>query len=202
MIENSHEYTEDKRLKFLKIIKESTTKASGLLNNLLIWANSQTGSIEFKPVKVALKNTVANVVSLLEIQAMNKDIDINDEVAANIYLHADENMVNTILRNLISNAIKFSNPKNSITVAAVVENEFAIISVQDSGVGMSLDTKKNLFSVENKFSSVGTANEQGSGLGLILCKDFVEKHGGAITVESELEEGTTFRFSLPIWTDV
>ncbi|WP_456462316.1 ATP-binding protein [Lutibacter sp.] len=197
MIENSKDYDEDKKLKFLKIIKGSTLKASSLLNNLLIWANSQSGDLEFNPQKVELIQVVSNVISLLEIQAINKDIKIIDNIEKNLFVLADRNMLATILRNLISNAIKFTNQNGKIEISAIKKEIFVEISVKDNGVGILESEVKNLFNIEVKNSNVGTANEQGSGLGLILCKDFVEKHGGKIWVESTINKGTEFKFTIP-----
>ncbi|WP_456424016.1 tetratricopeptide repeat-containing sensor histidine kinase [Lutibacter sp.] len=198
MIENSNEYDEDKKLKFLKIIKGSTLKASSLLNNLLIWANSQSGNLEFNQQKVELIQVVSNVISLLEIQAINKDIEIIDNIEKNLFVLADRNMLATILRNLISNAIKFTNQHGKIEISAIKKESFVEITVKDNGVGILESEVKNLFNIEVKNSNVGTANEQGSGLGLILCKDFVEKHGGKIWVESTINKGTEFKFTIPL----
>ncbi len=199
LIENIAIYDEEKQLKFLKIVKGSTTKASELLNNLLIWANSQSGTLKFNPVKIELIKQIADVISLVEIQAINKEISIFNNVYHNLYVDADENMLNTILRNLLSNAIKFTKTGGEIYISSTVEENFVTVQVKDSGIGMSQETINNLFSIENKVSSIGTANEQGSGLGLILCKDFVEKNGGKIWVESTLNKGSVFMFSLPIY---
>lgn len=198
MIENSHEYNEEKKLKFLKIIKGSTSKASSLLNNLLIWANSQSGNLEFAPQEVELIPKVSNVISLLEIQAINKDIKILNYVTNNLFVNADRNMLATILRNLISNAIKFTETKGEIYISSLITSNFVEITVKDNGIGISQSDIDNLFSIEVKKSNVGTANEQGSGLGLILCKDFVEKHGGKLWVESSINEGSEFKFTMPI----
>ncbi|SNR32670.1 tetratricopeptide repeat-containing sensor histidine kinase [Lutibacter flavus] len=198
LIENINSYDDQKRLKFLKIIKGSTANASNLLNNLLIWANSQSGNLKYDPKKIELVKLVSDVVSLLEIQAINKEISIYNNVNHNLSVIADENMLNTILRNLISNAIKFSNPKGSIHIISTFDEEFVEITIKDNGIGMLKEVVDNLFNVEFKSSQTGTANEQGSGLGLILCKDFVEKHGGKIWVESIIDEGSEFKFTIPI----
>jgi len=198
MIENSHEYDEEKRLKFLKIIKGSTSKASSLLNNLLIWANSQSDNLVFNPQEIELIQKVSNVISLLEIQAINKEITITNNVTKDIFVNADKNMLATILRNLISNAIKFTETKGIVQVSSFMNSEFVEISVKDNGIGINKEDLQNLFSIEVKNSSVGTANEQGSGLGLILCKEFVEKHGGKLWVESSVNNGTEFKFTMPI----
>ncbi|WP_111708690.1 tetratricopeptide repeat-containing sensor histidine kinase [Lutibacter citreus] len=197
LMENIRNYDEEKRLKFLKIIKGSATKASDLLSNLLIWANSQSGNLKFSPEKIEIVKQVADVISLLEIQAINKDISIYNNVHHNMFVAADKNMLSTILRNLISNSIKFSNPGDSITISTFLDKNSVNVLIQDQGVGMSEETIGNLFNVESKDSKIGTANEQGSGLGLVLCKDFVEKHGGEISVTSTINKGSLFKFSLP-----
>ena len=199
MIENSHEYDEDKRLKFLKIIKASASNASSLLNNLLIWANSQSGNLEFNPQKIDVSLKVANVISLLEIQAINKEIEIINTINKSIYVYSDRNMVESILRNLISNAIKFTERKGCIKVYSNINLNFVEITVKDNGIGISAADIKNLFSIEVKNSTKGTANEKGSGLGLILCKDFVERNGGRISVKSTLNKGSEFTFTLPLF---
>jgi signal transduction histidine kinase len=201
MIENNEIYDAAKRLKFLKILKGSTAKVSSLLDNLLIWANSQSGKLKFYPKNINLAQQLANVVSLLEIQAIDKDISILNMVEKNIFVKADENMLDTILRNLISNAIKFTQPKGEIQVYATLKNDFAEITVKDNGVGMSEAEITTIFNVSEIRSSKGTSNEQGSGLGLILCKDFVESHGGKIWVESVANKGSEFKFTLPIWKE-
>lgn len=201
MIENNEIYDAAKRLKFLKILKGSTAKVSSLLDNLLIWANSQSGKLKFHPKNINLAQQLANVVSFLEIQAIDKDISILNMVEKNIFVKADENMLDTILRNLISNAIKFTQPKGEIQIYATLKNDFAEITVKDNGVGMSEAEIATIFNVNEISSSLGTSNEQGSGLGLILCKDFVESHGGKIWVESVANKGSEFKFTLPIWKE-
>lgn len=201
LIDNRGEYGEEKQLRFLKIIKDSTSKASMLLNNLLIWANSQSGNLTYLPNKIDLVRQVIDVVSLLEIQAIKKEIDIYNNVDHNLSVKADENMLNTILRNLISNAIKFTKPKGEIRIITCVKDDMVEISIVDNGVGISEEDIDNVFNIEVKNTNIGTANEQGSGLGLILCKDFVEKHGGEIWVESVKDNGAVFVFTLPIWKE-
>lgn len=198
LIENINNYDDEKRLKFLKIIKGSTANASSLLNNLLIWANSQSGKIKFEPKKIELVQLVSDVISLVEIQAINKNILIYNSVHHNLNVFADENMLNTVLRNLMSNAIKFSNSGGSIHISSKFNEEFVEVSIKDNGIGMSKEVLNSLFSIENKNSQIGTANEQGSGLGLILCEDFIVKNGGKIWVESTVNVGSEFKFTIPI----
>lgn len=201
LIENSGEYDEEKRLKFLRVIKDSTNKASVLLNNLLIWASSQSGNLDYNPKKTVLVNDVLDVVSLLEIQAIKKEIDIYNNVDHNLLVNADENMLNTVLRNLISNAIKFTKAKGEIKICSKQDKNMVEVSIIDNGVGISEEEIKDLFSIEVKHTHKGTANETGSGLGLVLCKDFVEKQGGKIWVNSTLGKGTEFVFSIPLWLE-
>lgn len=201
MIENNENYNEAKRLKFLKIIKGSTAKVSSLLDNLLIWANSQSGNLKFNPKKINLLQQVSNVVLFLEIQAINKEITILNKVDKNIFVKADENMLDTILRNLISNAIKFTEAKGEIQIFSTWKNGFVEITVKDNGVGMSEPEIATIFNVNEMSSSLGTSNEQGSGLGLILCKDFAESHGGKIWAESVVNQGSEFKFTLPVWKE-
>ncbi|HCE53732.1 MAG TPA: hypothetical protein DER05_01530 [Lutibacter sp.] len=201
MIENNEIYDNEKRLKFLKIIKGSSAKVSSLLDNLLIWASSQSGNLKFNPKNINLALQVTGVISFLEIQAINKDITILNRVEKNVYVKADENMLDTILRNLISNAIKFTQPKGEIHIYSVLKKDFVEITVKDNGVGMTADEIAAIFSVNEINSSLGTFNEQGSGLGLILCSDFVESHGGKIWAESVVNQGSEFKFTLPIWKD-
>ncbi|NEW80441.1 MAG: sensor histidine kinase, partial [Gelidibacter sp.] len=201
MIENNEIYDAAKRLKFLKIIKGSTAKVSSLLDNLLIWASSQSGNLKFNPKNINLAQQVAGVISFLEIQAINKDISILNRVEKNVLVKADENMLDTILRNLISNAIKFTQPKGEIQIYATLKKDFVEITVKDTGVGMTQAEIATIFSVSEINSNLGTSNEQGSGLGLILCRDFVESHGGKIWVESVENKGSEFKFTLPIWKE-
>lgn len=201
MIENNEIYDAAKRLKFLKIIKGSTAKVSSLLDNLLIWASSQSGNLKFNPKNIDLSQQVAGVISFLEIQAINKEISILNKAEKNIHVKADENMLDTVLRNLISNAIKFTQPKGEIQIFSSLKNDFVEITVKDNGVGMTETEIAAIFSVNEISSSLGTSNEQGSGLGLILCKDFVESHGGKIWAQSVVNEGSEFKFTLPIWKD-
>ncbi len=198
MIENNEIYDTTKRLKFLKIIKGSTAKVSSLLDNLLIWASSQSGNLKFNPKNINLTHQVEGVISFLEIQAINKDIVILNKVEKNVHVNADENMLDTILRNLISNAIKFTQPKGEIQIYSRLKNDFIEITVKDNGIGMTDAEIAAIFNINEISSTLGTSNEQGSGLGLILCKDFVENHSGKIWVESVVDQGSEFKFTLPV----
>lgn len=192
------ELDESEIIFYLEEMKKSAEISHNLLQNLLQWSRSQTGRIEFNPAKILLKNLVNVNLELLQPTAANKEIQIKSEVGEDIFVHADEDMLNTIIRNLITNAIKFTPKGGTITVAAKEVGKYAEISVEDTGVGMNETTMANLFRLDTTHSTLGTNQEAGTGLGLILCKEFVEKHDGKIWVESKLGVGSKFIFYLPL----
>ncbi len=185
----------------IKTISENIVKSAkltfGLLENLLQWARIKTGRTIFEPEVVNLNKIVTDILSLFKSNADNKDIQLEIDVAKNISLFADVNMVQTILRNFISNSIKFTNNKGNIKITAIEESEYVKVSVIDNGVGIGGDKINKLFQIDQNVSSVGTNKEEGSGLGLILCKEFIELNHGRIFVKSELGKGTEFSFFLP-----
>jgi len=192
------ELDESEIIFYLEEMKKSAEISHNLLQNLLQWSRSQTGRIEFNPTKILFKNLVNVNLELLQPTAANKEIQIKSEVVDDIYVQADEDMLNTIIRNLITNAIKFTPKGGTITIAAKEVGKYAEISVEDTGVGMSEATMANLFRLDTTHSTLGTNQEAGTGLGLILCKEFVEKHDGKIWVESKLGVGSKFIFYLPL----
>ena len=203
-------------VQYTDIIYSSSQHAFNLLENLLDWARMQQGNIPFEPRKLLLNSLVGDVIKGLKNNADQKDIRLIESLQNEIVLTADENMLNTLLRNLISNAIKFTPKGGQVKVEAKVEVEVevenevedevkvkdekskVVISVSDTGIGMTAETIGKLFKIETSFSTRGTENEKGTGLGLLLCKEFVEKHGGRIWVESKLGQGSTFNFSIPL----
>jgi len=180
------------------MINTSAVQTFRLLENLLEWASSQRGKLEFVPIPVNLYELVKEEFSMAEEMALGKDIKLNNNVDESIMIKADKNMSRTILRNLISNAIKFSNRNGQVDINASITNSMAVISVSDNGIGISEDTLSKLFRLDANISTHGTDNEKGTGLGLFLCKEFVEKHGGKIWVESKQGRGSTFNFELPL----
>ncbi len=168
-----------------------------LLENLLEWSRSQTGNIEFKPELFDLHDLLQQNRDLLQAQAGNKGITIVYTNTESVPLVAHRHSVNTVIRNLISNAIKFTPTSGTITLSVKPGREGVMVAVADTGIGMSPQTVKKLFRLDTKYSTNGTANEKGTGLGLILCKDFVEKNGGKIGVHSEEGNGSVFHFTLP-----
>ncbi len=191
------ELDESEIMFYLEEMKKSAEISHNLLQNLLQWSRSQTGRIEFLPTKLNLKNLVNVNLELLQPSAANKEIVIKSEVE-DVNVMADEDMLNTIIRNLITNAIKFTPKGGMITIASKETGKYAEVSVSDTGVGMNEETVTNLFKLDSTHSTLGTNNEAGTGLGLILCKEFVEKQGGKIWVESTLNIGSKFIFYLPL----
>lgn len=180
-----------------KDLDKSLKNLFALLENLLEWSRSQTGAIEFKPEPFDLTEVIIQNIDLLTAQAGTKEINLIYSEAQPIHVKAHKNSVNTVIRNLISNAIKFTPKGGTITVTAKPSNEEALISIADTGVGMSQEVINKLFRIDTKHSTKGTADEKGTGLGLVLCKDFVEKNNGSIGVHSEENKGSTFYFTLP-----
>lgn len=195
MLQDDVACSEEDKVIFLNLIKESATKASEILNDVLIWALDQEKPVENK--KLSIKNLINEELKLLEIQALQKEISIHNDIDSDLDVVTDKNKVATVIRNLISNAIKYSHPKGSITISAAVVDQFIKITVTDQGIGMTTEEMHNLFIVDYKKSKLGTSNEEGTGLGLVLCKDFVQKLRGKMTVTSELNQGSAFSFTLP-----
>jgi signal transduction histidine kinase len=174
-----------------------------LLENLLIWSRSQQGSISFNPEKTNLYLLVNESCELLKQATIKKEIRISNQISKDAYVNVDKQMSLTIIRNLLSNAIKFTSKGGDITFNAQItstkiDQKFLELSIQDSGVGISNDNQSRLFSMNSNTSTHGTAGEKGTGLGLIICKEFVEKQGGRIWIESEVDKGSKFIFTMPV----
>lgn len=194
------ESSPEERLDMVEIVHRSAEKAYKLLDNLLTWSRSQTGGMSFSPTPLELQKLVADELALLEDQATNKGLALKNLVPKDHVVFADLNMAGTILRNLLSNAIKFTKSGGTISVSSQVNEAHKTleVSVRDTGIGIPEAKIPDLFQLDKSTSTPGINNEMGTGLGLILCKDFVEKHGGEISVESEVGKGSVFRFSLPL----
>lgn len=183
-----------------KISKEMHSKASNLFNllrNLLEWARIQRGSIVFTPSKIVLAKVLQNIIEAVEDNAKLKEITINKDISDNIVISADEKMLNSLFQNLLSNAIKFTNRGGEVFVKLATQENSVLIEIRDSGIGMSPELLNKLFKLEEKVGHEGTAGEESTGLGLLLCKDFTDFHRGTIWVESEVEKGSTFFVELP-----
>ena len=184
--------------KYTKIINQSSKKALELLLNLMEWSQIQTGRMKWSPEPFDINTTAEEAKVLLSGNAEQKTISINNNIAKGTIVHADKVMISTVLRNLISNAVKFTRTNGSITLTSEQRPDEVVISVKDNGVGMTQEESDKLFKIDGVYSTLGTQQEKGTGLGLILCKEFLEKNNGKIWVESTVEVGTTFHFSLPI----
>jgi ligand-binding sensor domain-containing protein/signal transduction histidine kinase len=188
----------NKSKKYAGMINFSAVHTLRLLENLLDWANSQQGNIVFNPELINLSELFREEYNALNDVAMKKNIDLISSLPDNLFITADRNMIKTILRNLISNSIKFTNRNGKIVVSSNIEKQHIEISVSDNGIGMDKDTISKLFRIDANLSNEGTENEKGTGLGLFLCKEFVEKHSGKIWAESEPGNGSVFKFLLPL----
>lgn len=196
------EFEVSKQKEILDYIYESAINTYDLLENLLTWSRSQNGTIEFNPENVNVFLLCKRIVELMEQQALDKEIIIENKVVVNLMARADINMLSLILRNLISNALKFTPRGGLVTISAnQLENKshsnLVEISVEDNGLGISKTKQDMLFSISENVSSHGTEREQGTGLGLVLCKEFIEKHQGRIFVESKEKLGSKFTFTIP-----
>ena len=177
--------------------QQSAERLLALLENLLTWAQIQRGTIEFMPQRINLQLCAASVAGLFHQNATQKNIALDNALSHDIWVNADANILETILRNLLSNALKFTPSGGRVELRAVCDAAAVKVMVTDTGVGLSEENAANLFLVGKRSRQTGTAGEKGTGLGLILCKEFVEKHGGKIGVESTLHHGTTVWFTLP-----
>jgi PAS domain S-box-containing protein len=168
-----------------------------LLEDLLEWGRIQRNVFDFTPVNENICLTINNVVDLYSINAKNKSINLILKAPDILYIKYDKKMISTVVRNLLTNAIKFTEPRGIIKITVIEETNQVKISIEDTGIGISQNNLHRLFNLTEYFSTKGTNNEGGTGLGLILCKEFVEKHGGKISVETELRKGSTFSFTIP-----
>jgi two-component system sensor histidine kinase/response regulator len=168
-----------------------------LLENLLTWSRIQRGILEYNPQFIRVKGVIDRNVALFAPNAEQKQITLNRSIPEKAVVYADFNMVDTVVRNLISNALKFTHSGGTVGVATRQDEKYIEVSVSDTGIGIRKEHLSKLFRIETKYKRSGTAREKGTGLGLILCKELVEQNGGKIWVESEVGKGTTFRFTLP-----
>ncbi len=199
MAYDSESFSITKFVKISKLLNDSSKNLYQLLSNLLEWAQVQRGVIDFELKENQLYEIVTQSIEPITQTALEKEITIVNKVSEDLMVVVDGRMINTVVRNLISNAVKFTKKNGVITIKAEKsEGDITTVSVADTGVGMSKEEIDKLFKIGEKVNSKGTAGETGTGLGLILCKEFVEKHGGIIWVESEEDLGSTFSFTIPV----
>lgn len=198
LYENIHKMDSENIKLLAQILNDSAKSGYAILLNLLDWSRSQTGLIKFNPGRINLKSLIDDNISDLKLYTTKKAINLNSEVKEDIFIFSDENMINTILRNLLSNAVKFTHKYGKVNVSLANSGDEMVISVKDTGIGISEGNIKKLFRIDSKYTRPGTEKEQGTGLGLKLCKEFVEKMEGKIWVESTENEGSEFIFSIPV----
>lgn len=179
-------------------LNKSVKNLYSLLENVLSWSRSQMGVLEYTYAETDLHTLIENNIQLLAVSAQNKGIHLNNESVKNLKVWIDSNSINTVLRNLLSNAIKFTSIDGTVTIKTILKNKEVEVQVIDTGIGMNKDVMQKIFQIDSRYTTKGTANEVGTGLGLVLVKEFVEKNGGVLKVESEEGKGSKFIFNLPL----
>lgn len=179
-------------------LTKSVQGVSDLLENLLFWAKAQDGDIIFNQKTLKLNQIITQSLQSYKPWASLKKIEVKNQVSSEYMVSADENMLKTVIRNLLSNAIKFSHVNGQVSISAIRENGYHKVMIKDQGIGFSADMAKTIFNKEVFVSTKGTGNEMGSGIGLSLCREFIEKHGGTIWAESQPQKGAVFFFTLPV----
>ena len=197
LLKDYKSYDPEEVLTFVKMIHGASRQAQNLLNNLLDWSRSQTGRIKFEPDQIDLCDVVKSVCKLYKLNLHEKNLHLHNRMDKGTKAYGDPNMVSTIIRNLVSNAIKFTRPKGRIIINAKSSRNETLILVSDNGIGIPEELAEKLFRIDEQVIRTGTANEEGTGLGLILCQEFARKNNGALTVSSKPGKGSTFTLRLP-----
>jgi two-component system sensor histidine kinase/response regulator len=190
-------YTLEEIERYAQRLYQAAEQGYTLLENLLEWARSQTGRITFQPEKTYLKTLIADTIRLLESHAKTKQIAFLSDIPDDLVGFVDVKMAATVMRNLVSNALKYTASGGTVTIQAHDAGEQITIAVSDTGVGIAPEHLAKLFRIDAHHATPGTAQEKGTGLGLILCQEFLEQHGGTITVVSEVGQGSCFTITLP-----
>jgi len=198
LCEEFSDLSEEEKKLYIANIQTSLKDLIALIDNLLTWARLNLNKEDYNPRDISLFEIIHFVIRSHKIVAANKKINIQTNIDENFKAFADPDMLETIVRNLVSNAIKFTKPGGIININCYNDNHSIIVEIADDGVGMSQEVANNLFRIDANITSRGTNNEKGTGLGLIVCKNFVEKHGGIISVKSEINKGTIVSFNLPL----
>ena len=196
LLENVRNYDIETIEKHVKYINESAKTSYTLMEDLLMWIRAQRGRIPFDPGSVNLNEICTNITEALSHESSSKKIEITIIPSSDISVFADISMLKTILRNLVSNAIKFTPKGGKITIDALQKGSFTEICISDNGTGMKPENSAKLFDISQVYTTRGTEEEGGTGLGLLICKELVEKHNGKIWVKSEYGRGSTFYFTL------
>lgn len=197
LMKNFKDFDDAKKMEFIGLIYESSEHAHNLLENLLQWSRTQTDSIKYNPSQQSLSKIVSDTMHILNASLKKKGLTFSSEIDESETVYVDKNMIETVIRNLVNNAIKFTASGGKITISAKNNHHFLEVSVSDTGIGISPENLPRLFQFEDFHSTQGTAGELGTGLGLIICHEFIKKHGGEMSVTSEQGKGSIFTFTLP-----
>ena len=198
LYDNIDQMTTENIKRLAVILNDSAKGGYSILQNLLDWSRSQTGLLKIVPARINLRTIIDENIQNLYLPASNKKISLKSELEDDLFIVTDRNMINTVLRNLLSNAIKFTFKNGNVIVRVNQTPKEVTVTVKDSGIGISKEIAVLLFRIDNSVSVAGTDKEQGTGLGLKLCKEFIDKLGGRIWVESTENKGSKFKFSIPI----
>lgn len=198
LVNDPKSFSEDERNEMTKQVYNSSTSLFKLLEKLLTWLRAQTKSIEIKQEKLNILDLVNDSADLQRLQLKNKNIQLVTAINEETFAYADKNSCSTVLRNLLSNALKFTNLGGPIKIKSSIEDNHTKIIIEDNGVGMSEKQVSTLFHVDKTTSTKGTNNEVGTGLGLAICKDFIELNKGTLSAESEISIGSRFIIKLPL----
>ena len=194
------EYDKEQTKNFIGELNKLSQTTFNLLENLLDWSSTQMGDISFIPKSIDLKFIVEEAVALIKRKINHKNINLKIDIEEHSFALADENMVRTIFRNLLSNAVKFTPENGEIEISTAIKEELIHCLIKDTGIGIVKKDINKLFKIDQHYTRLGLDNEKGSGLGLILCKEFVEKNGGKISIDSTPDVGTTIEFTLRKYT--
>jgi signal transduction histidine kinase len=202
LINYANQLDKDNILNISMLLHGSAQQGYALLENLLEWSMTQTGKLEFYTQKMILNEVIKDTLSIFKTQATNKNIDLQCKINGILEAEFDKNLISSVLRNLLSNAIKFTPKNGKVFIQAHKVQDYIEIGVKDTGIGIPENIGNNIFRIDVKYTREGTEQEKGTGLGLLLCREFVERHGGRIWVESKLGEGSEFKFTIPLKSPV
>lgn len=185
-------------MEYIRMMNTVTQNTYSLLNDILLWIKADSNKVEFKPERIDINLIYNEIIESFLPIAKTKEITLIKRIQEYDNLYADKNMLKTILRNLISNAIKFTHKKGTVEINTQIKENVYQTTVSDTGIGISSDRLEEIFKVATNSSTTGTFDEKGTGLGLLICKEFVEKHGGSIQVKSIAGQGSSFTFEFPV----
>jgi PAS domain S-box-containing protein len=197
LFDEAEDLSREEIREYIGYVYTASKNVYNLIENLLNWSKIQTGRIQFQPIRLDLYEEIFKVINLYTTMAIEKKIKIINIVPVNSFIYIDQNLLNSLLQNLISNSIKFTGTGGKVVISYNQKSDYTEITVEDNGIGISEDNLSKLFKIEAQFSTSGTNNEQGSGLGLVLCKELLTKINGYLNVNSELNKGTIFTFGFP-----